>query len=617
MFYIENGTLNCKYKNYTIKGLNAKLLYKGNKYNMLQTESGAWEVLSNGKTAISKICCGEFRLYQSKTQGSVSFSVEFIANQNFEPKKCHQLTINGFLPVNVQSLVYNANVIGRVHNFEMGGRSLGTALIKNQKEEGMQYIGFKASVKGRNGYYGYIGFTTFNHYFGDVEFAENGEFSLISTLNDELVDKKIKSDKCAIYIERGNIDVLSHYGKQIAKQNHSEKRVEIPTGWCSWYYYGPNISDKCILENMSYIKKYDLPVKYIQIDDGWQKGYGEWEENENFTFGMKNLADEIKNNGYTPGIWITPFGFTEKSDLFVNHPECFIKLSNGQLHPNRLVDYSHKAAKEWLYNLAKKISYDWGYRYIKIDLVTHRLAINGYEKKGFNALKNFRTAIQVIRSAVTPDTVLLTCTSPIGASAGIADCVRISNDIFERWESLKLVAKEVFRRSFVNEFINIDPDCLMVRTEDKHDDDTFRICTRNETEIKTFINFMSASGGAIMLSDKFALLDDNDIDKIRTLFPINTAPAKPLDLFERKVPSILKYQGVKDFDMYAIFNWENCVDTFEIDLGKERYVKCYYSGEVVKTSKFTLTLNPHDSEIIYVCDDKSAFDKLTTSIMPE
>ena len=128
---------------------------------------------------------------------------------------------------------------------------------------------------------------------------------------------------------------------------------------------------------------------------------------------------------------------------------------------------------------------------------------------------------------------------------------------------------------------------------------------------------MSASGGAIMLSDKFALLDENDIESIRTLFPINRLPAKPLDLYERKVPSILKYQGVKDFDMYAIFNWENCTDTSEIDFGEEKFVKCYYSGEVIKTKKFTLSLLPHDSEIIYVADEVSAFDKLTKSIMPE
>ena len=618
MFFLKDGKLNCSYKNYTIENLNTKLLYKGTKYNMLQIESASWDVSSDGKKAVSKLSDGEFILYAQKRNAGVSLSVDFVAYKNFVPKKCHHLIINGFLPVNCQSLVYNATfVYGRVHDFEMGSRSYTTALVKNQKEEGSQYIGFKGKINGRGNYYGVVGFTTFNHYFGEIELAENGEFSMISTLNDELVDKKVKSDKCCIYIERGNTDVLSWYGKQIAVQNGVSKRVDIPTGWCSWYYYGPKISDKIILENMSYIKKHDLPVNYIQIDDGWQKCYGDWEESENFSFGMKNLADEIKKNGYVPGIWITPFVFAPECKVFNEHPEYFVKNPNGELHPNRLIDYSIKGAREWLYNVVHKISHEWGYRYIKIDLVSWRLAINGYKKKGFNALKNFKTAIETMRSAVTSDTVFLTCTSPVGASAGIADCVRISDDIFERWESLKAVAKQVFRRYYVNEYINIDPDCLMVRTEDKHDDEAFRICVRNQTEIKTFINFMSASGGAIMLSDKFALLDDEDIKKIRTLFPINKWPAKPLDLFDRKVPSILYYGKKSGLDMYALFNWENCKDTLSVDFGKDKYVKCYYSQKVTKTSKFDLTLDAHDSEIIYVADNENAFEVLTSSIMPE
>jgi hypothetical protein len=120
-----------------------------------------------------------------------------------------------------------------------------------------------------------------------------------------------------------------------------------------------------------------------------------------------------------------------------------------------------------------------------------------------------------------------------------------------------------------------------------------------------------------MLSDKFALLNEGDIDKIRTLFPINPTPAKPLDLFERDIPSVLYYGKRNGLDMYALFNWENCEDTLTVDFGAEKYVKGYYSGkEYDKTDSFRLRLAPHDSEIIYVADDKAEFAKLGKSIMP-
>ena len=404
--------------------------------------------------------------------------------------------------------------------------------------------------------------------------------------------------------------------ERIALENGVREKCKLPTGWCSWYYYGPDIFQECILENMEYAKKENLPIDYIQIDDGWQKCYGDWEPNDRFSMGMKELADKIKENGYTPGIWVAPFLFAADSKTFHDNPDFFIKNPNGEFHPNRLIDYSVKEARQWLYDLAHKLSVEWGYRYIKIDLISYRLAISGYKKKGFNAIKNFREAIKIMRSAVTPDTVFLTCTAPLGASAGIAECVRISDDIFERWDSLRAVAKQVFRRYFINEYINTDPDCLMVRTEDKHDAETFRICVRDEREIKTFVNFMSASGGAVMLSDKFSLLDDTDFAKIRTLFPINEKPAIPLDLFEREIPSVLYYGNRLGVDVYAIFNWSNAEDTITVPVEGKKYIRSYYGKtKDCVVDSFSLTLAPHDSEIIYMANDKEKFDKLGESIL--
>lgn len=618
--FFKDGALCCAYKNYVITDLNVKLEFRGQHYNMLDEHSEKWEIAENGRLAQSRVeNVGTFELRVAKADGGLILQAALKTADTFTARKCYRLYITGFLPVKGETFIFNNPVIGRVRDFEMGSKPRGTAVYANQSEEGVQYLAFKGAVNGRKGYYGFLGFTTFKEDFGEISFNQNGEFAAFVSLEERWVypNSAIKTDKCFIYIKRGDVDVLTAYGKRIAKDNPLKKRCKLPTGWCSWYYYGPNISQEKILENTAYAKKYNLPIEYIQIDDGWQKCYGDWEENERFQMGMKALADEIKSAGFTPGIWITPFVFAPESQTFKEHPDWFVRNENGVHHPNRLIDYSVKGAKEWLYNIAKKISVDWGYRYIKIDLVSYRLAITGYKKKGFNALKNFKEMLRIMRSAVTEDTVFLTCTSPVGASAGLAEGVRISDDIFERWDSLKLVAKEVFRRYYCAEYINTDPDCLMVRTKAQHDEDAFRICTRDEREIRSFITFMSASGGAVMLSDKFALLNEGDIDKIRTLFPINPTPAKPLDLFERDIPSVLYYGKRNGLDMYALFNWENCEDTLTVDFGAEKYVKGYYSGkEYGKTDSFRLRLAPHDSEIIYVADDKAEFAKLGKSIMP-
>ncbi len=619
--FLKDDKLCCAYKNYVVSDLSVKLEFRGQHHNMLDEKNGAWTISENGRIAKSYVeNVGTFELKAQKADGGLILQAALYTEKTFTERKCYRLYITGFLPVRVSSAVFNDPcVIGRVRDLEMGSKPRACAMMANQSETGGQYMAFKGSANGRSGYYGVLGFTTFNELFGEITLCENGWFEAYANVEENLVypNSAVKTDKCFICIKRGDVDILTTYGKRIAKENPLKNRCELPTGWCSWYYYGPKISEEKILENTALAKKHRLPIKYIQIDDGWQKCYGDWVENEFFPMGMKALADEIKGAGFTPGIWITPFVFAADSQTFKDHPDWFVRNANGEHHPNRLIDYSVKGAREWLYSIARKLSVEWGYRYIKIDLVSYRLAITGYKKKGFNALKNFRTAIDVMRSAVTDDTVFLTCTSPLGASAGYAECVRISDDIFERWDSLKLVAKEVFRRYYIAEYINTDPDCLMVRTKAQHDEDAFRICTRDEREIRSFVTFMSAAGGALMLSDKFALLNDNDIEKIRTLFPINETPAKPLDLFERDIPSVLSYAKRGNLEMYALFNWENCDDTLSVDFGSEKYVKCYYSGEIYeKTKTFSLRLLPHDSEIIYVADTKEAFDGLGSSIMP-
>ena len=48
-----------------------------------------------------------------------------------------------------------------------------------------------------------------------------------------------------------------------------------------------------------------------------------------------------------------------------------------------------------------------------------------------------------------------------------------------------------------------------------------------------------------MLSDKLSLLDRKAFDLIKVLFPLNEKPAKPLDYFERDIPSVLSYSEHK------------------------------------------------------------------------
>ena len=51
-----------------------------------------------------------------------------------------------------------------------------------------------------------------------------------------------------------------------------------PTGWCSWYCFGPNVTAQQVLDNLDVIAKAMPSLKYIQIDDGYQPAMGDWLE---------------------------------------------------------------------------------------------------------------------------------------------------------------------------------------------------------------------------------------------------------------------------------------------------------------------------------------------------
>ncbi len=621
-FFTMNNKLGCGYKSYPLSDIAVSVEYPGEHYDTIKLKSTAWQKSKNGLTATTEIKgVGAVTLRVTKRNGGLILQAALKTNSDFEARKLSAFVISGVTPIHADVMSFNAlHSYHHLRTFEMESNVKTVATVSNQKERAVDYMAFKGNYNGKKDIYGVFGFISFAQHFGEITLCENGVFQIRTNLENATYapDTTIKTDKCFFYAERGNKDILSVYGREIAKENKAEPLTDIPTGWCSWYYYGSGISQDIILENARLLKQNSLPVKYVQIDDGWQNNNGDWEANEKFPDGMKALADNIRREGFIPGIWFSPFLFSPESKVFKEHPEWFIHRPDGTTDSRRFIDYSIKGAREWLAGVARKLSVEWGYRYIKIDYITPGISDYGYKKKDFNSIKNFREAIKTVRSAVTEDTLILNCTSSVSASAGLSDSVRVSVDIFEGWDSLKYVANQVLCRYFTSEFIVPDPDCLMVRTESQHDSEAFRICTRDENEIRTFVTFISAAGGTLMLSDKLALLTDADIEKIKTLFPINSKPAKPLDLFERAVPSILYYGERDGLEIYALFNWEDKTDTLELKFNSKRYVKGFYSGKEYSVPRiFSIKLEPHSCEVVYVAKNKEDLPKAGNGILPE
>src|SRR4030095_8226335 len=88
---------------------------------------------------------------------------------------------------------------------------------------------------------------------------------------------------------------LSAAGGRVAAASEVEGP---PSGWCSWYCFGPKVTAKQVLDNLDVIAR-DIPgLRYIQIDDGYQPAMGDWLETGNaFGGDVQTVLRQIRDRG--------------------------------------------------------------------------------------------------------------------------------------------------------------------------------------------------------------------------------------------------------------------------------------------------------------------------------
>src|SRR5205085_3371070 len=125
--------------------------------------------------------------------------------------------------------------------------------------------------------------------------------------------------------------LLAALADQIAR-HHPRLRFEPePTGWCSWYCFGPRVKASQVLANLDAVAAHGPPLRYVQIDDGYQPAMGDWlDTGPGFGGGARDVLRQIKDKGFEPAIWVAPFIAEKGSKLFGQHPDWFMKDADGQ-----------------------------------------------------------------------------------------------------------------------------------------------------------------------------------------------------------------------------------------------------------------------------------------------
>lgn len=312
--------------------------------------------------------------------------------------------------------------------------------------------------------------------------------------------------------------LLDGLANRLSKNHPRPLPPRLPTGWCSWYCFGPNVTADNVTENLSTIRQQAPELRYIQIDDGYQPWMGDWlETGKAFGGNVQDVLQSIRQHGYEPAIWVAPFVASPQSELFRTHPEWFVMDEHGKplrsddftfggwrLGPWYMLDGTHPDAQRYLEDVFRTMREEWGCTYFKLDANTWGAMPQGVRHDPqATSVEAYRRGMAAVRRGAGPG-FLLGCNHAIWPSIGEVHGSRSSRDIRRQWGAFAGAARENLMRNWQNQRLwwN-DPDCLLLSGDP----------AANEKQFHAVATY--ASGGMLLSGDDLTRLPQNQFATLR------------------------------------------------------------------------------------------------------
>lgn len=378
--------------------------------------------------------------------------------------------------------------------------------------------------------------------------------------------------------------LLREFADGIVAHHPRLRSGPIPTGWCSWYCYGPTVTEENILSNLAVIQAGKLPLRYIQIDDGYQAAMGDWlDVGKGFGGGIDGVMRRIKAEGFEPAIWVAPFVAEKGSRLFQAHPDWFIRDEAGEPLPSDRVtfggwrrgpwyclDGSNPEVQTHLENLFREMRSRWSCKYFKLDAL-YWGAIRGgrFHAPGATRIQAYRLGMQAILRGAGEDSFILGCNHPVWPSLGLIHGSRSSMDVTREWENFRRIAAEGFSRNWQNDRLWFnDPDCVLL---------TGKLA---ENEYGYHAAAVMASGGMVLSGDNLAKISPERMTVLRRLLSVHPAAAEFRD--PEMTAGRMRLDGR---DVWAVFNGGQAPLPMSLPIPADSALTDFWTGEAVETER--------------------------------
>ena len=210
--------------------------------------------------------------------------------------------------------------------------------------------------------------------------------------------------------------------------------------WGSWYtgFYDRFTWDD-LSENLEQAASLPGRIEYFQVDDGYQKGLGEWlDARPNLPEGLAGFVRSVRRRGMKPGVWVAPFAVGRDTAIYRDHRDWLVRSPAGRpvlagvmpgrlrLRPYHGLDLTLPEVQDWLAALFGELV-DMGFELFKLDyLAAGALPGRRHDPTATSAYA-YRRGLEVIRDAAG-DRPLMGALAPQLCGVGLLDIQRVSTD---------------------------------------------------------------------------------------------------------------------------------------------------------------------------------------------
>ena len=311
-----------------------------------------------------------------------------------------------------------------------------------------------------------------------------------------------------------------------------------------------------MLDNLDFIAKHTPGLRYVQIDDGYQPAMGDWlETGAAFGGDVQGVLKQIRQRGFNPAIWVAPFVAEEKSHVFQQHPDWFVKDGDGKpLRSDRVtfggwrrgpwyvLDGTHPHVQQHFEKLFRTMNREWGCTYFKLD-ANFWGAIHGghFHDPRATRVEAYRRGMEAILRGVGRSFVL-GCNHPIWPSLGLIHGSRSSNDIKRTWERIATTARQNLSRNWQNGRLWWNDSDAIVLTGDLPDN-----------EFQFHATAIYASGGMILSGDDLTKINEQKLAMLRKL----QSPTGVAARFDDDSFRVGRIDLPKRRQVVSLLNWED------------------------------------------------------------